>query len=164
MSQVDPAAGCPASVPPPGSRGIAEILAAARARLVRLDPERAHLAYRAGALLVDIRPAAQRAAHGTVPGALTIERNVLEWRLDPRCPARLPQAVGYDLPVVVLCQEGYTSSLAAASLQDLGLHRATDVVGGFAAWQIAGLPVLGPTAPIATSILTPPATAGRASR
>lgn len=162
MSQADPVAGCPVPVPPAGSRGIDEILAAARARLDRLDPEQAHLAYRAGALLVDIRPAAQRAAHGTVPGVLAIERNVLEWRLDPRCPARLPQAVGYDLSVVVLCQEGYTSSLAAASLQDLGLHRATDVVGGFAAWQIAGLPVLGPTAPPATSTLAPPATAGRA--
>ncbi|MEV2239830.1 rhodanese-like domain-containing protein [Micromonospora sp. NPDC049891] len=164
MSHIDSTTGCRAPVPPPGSRGIAEILAAARVRLDRFDPERAHLAYRAGALLVDIRPAAQRAAHGTVPGALAIERNVLEWRLDPRCPARLPQATGYDLPVVVLCQEGYTSSLAAASLQDLGLHRATDVIGGFAAWQVAGLPALGPTAPTATSILAPPATAGRASR
>lgn len=113
MSQLQ-ATGAPAS-PPPGSRGIDEILAAARARLDRLDPERAHVACRTGALLVDIRPAAQRAAHGTVPGALAVERNVLEWRFDPRCPARLPQAVGYDLPVVVICQEGYTSSLAAAA-------------------------------------------------
>ncbi|WP_107075107.1 rhodanese-like domain-containing protein, partial [Micromonospora sp. MH33] len=133
---------CP--VPPPGSRSIDEILAAARARLRRLDPERAHLAVRGGALLVDIRPAGQRAAHGTVPGALAVERNVLEWRFDPRCAARLPQAVDYDVPVIVLCQEGYTSSLAAAALQDLGLHRATDVAGGFAAWRIAGLPTLGP--------------------
>ncbi len=166
MSQTDPAAAsCPAPVPPPGSRGIDEILAAARARLDRLGPEQAHLAYRAGgALLVDIRPAAQRAAHGTVPGSLAVERNVLEWRFDPRCPARLPQAVGYDLPVVVLCQEGYTSSLAAAALQDLGLFRATDVIGGFAAWRIAGLPVLGPTPPSRPSILAPPAAAGRASR
>ncbi|TCB94277.1 sulfurtransferase [Micromonospora zingiberis] len=161
MPQTDPAAQCP--VPPPGSRGIDEILGAARARLDRLDPEQAHLAYRAGALLVDIRPAAQRAAHGTVPGSLAVERNVLEWRFDPRCPARLPQAVGYDLPVVVLCQEGYTSSLAAASLQDLGLFRATDVIGGFAAWRIAGLPVLGPTPPFRPSIPAPPATAGRVS-
>ncbi|GIJ81021.1 Rhodanese-related sulfurtransferase [Micromonospora phaseoli] len=164
MSQTDSAAGCPAPVPPPGSRGIDEILAAARARLTRLDPERAHVAGRTGALLVDIRPAAQRAAHGTVPGALAVERNVLEWRLDPRCPARLPQAVGYHLPVVVLCQEGYTSSLAAAALQDLGLYRATDVIGGFAAWRIAGLPVLGPTPPTRPSTLAPPATAGQASR
>ncbi|WDZ82547.1 rhodanese-like domain-containing protein [Micromonospora cathayae] len=135
----------PTVTAPPGSRGIDEILAAARARLHRLDPERAHVAHRRGALLVDIRPAAQRAAHGTVPGALAVERNVLEWRFDPRCAARLPQAVGYDLQVLILCQEGYTSSLAAAALQDIGLHRATDVIGGFAAWSIAGLPTLGPT-------------------
>ncbi|MGK5440885.1 rhodanese-like domain-containing protein [Micromonospora sp. URMC 105] len=153
---------CP--VPPTGSRGIDEILAAARARLRRLDPEAAHLAYRGGALMVDIRPAAQRAAHGTVPGALTIERNVLEWRLDPRCPARLPQAVGYDLPVVVICQEGYTSSLAAAALHDLGLRRATDVIGGFVAWRIAGLPALGPTPPPGYPFTALPVTAGRAPR
>ncbi|MET7968925.1 rhodanese-like domain-containing protein [Micromonospora sp. NPDC005305] len=153
---------CP--VPPPGSRGIDEILAAARARLRRLDPEQAHLAVRGGALLVDIRPAGQRAAHGTVPGALAVERNVLEWRFDPRCAARLPQAVDYGVPVVVLCQEGYTSSLAAAALQDLGLHRATDVAGGFAAWRIAGLPTLGPTPPLRPSPAAPPVTAGRAPR
>ncbi|MFG1777945.1 rhodanese-like domain-containing protein [Micromonospora sp. NPDC049051] len=161
MPQTDPHA-CPAPVAPPGARGIDEILAAARARLDRLDPERAHLEYRGGALLVDIRPAAQRAAHGTVPGSLVIERNVLEWRFDPRCAARLPQAVGYDLRVMVICQEGYTSSLAAAALQDLGLHRATDVVGGFVAWRLAGLPVLGPTPPRPTSTPAPPVTAGRA--
>ncbi|WP_229401957.1 rhodanese-like domain-containing protein [Micromonospora okii] len=159
-----PADGCPVPVPPSGSRGIDQILAAARARLRRLDPEQAHVAYREGALLVDIRPAAQRAAQGTVPGALTVERNVLEWRFDPRCPARLPQAVGYDLPVMILCQEGYTSSLAAAALQDIGLHRATDVVGGFAAWRIAGLPALGPTPPTRTPSVAPPVTAGQPHR
>ncbi|MEU1687599.1 rhodanese-like domain-containing protein [Micromonospora sp. NPDC005707] len=153
---------CP--VPPPGSRSIDEMLAAARARLRRLDPEQAHLAVRGGALLVDIRPAGQRAAHGTVPGALAVERNVLEWRFDPRCAARLPQAVDYDVPVIVLCQEGYTSSLAAAALQDLGLHRATDVAGGFAAWRIAGLPTLGPTPLPRPSPAAPPVTAGRAPR
>ncbi|MFC4147781.1 rhodanese-like domain-containing protein [Micromonospora mangrovi] len=153
---------CP--VPPPGSRGIDELLAAARTRLRRLDPEQAHLAYRRGALLVDIRPAGQRAAHGTVPGALIVERNVLEWRFDPRCPARLPQAVDYDVPVIVLCQEGYTSSLAAAALQEIGLHRATDVVGGFVAWRIAGLPTLGPTPPHRPTPAAPPVTAGRAPR
>ncbi|MEV4482867.1 rhodanese-like domain-containing protein [Micromonospora coxensis] len=151
-------------VPPPGSRGIDEILAAARARLRRLDPEQAHLAYRGGAVLVDIRPAAQRAAHGTVPGALVVERNVLEWRFDPRCPARLPLATGYDLPVIVLCQEGWTSSLAAAALQDLGLRRATDVIGGFVAWRIAGLPALGPTPPPRVPSVVPPVTAGRPPR
>ncbi|MGW1062058.1 rhodanese-like domain-containing protein [Micromonospora rubida] len=158
----DHAQDCPVPVPPPGSRGIDDILAEARSRLRRLDPEQAHVAYRGGALLVDIRPAAQRAAHGTVPGSLAIERNVLEWRFDPRCPARLPQAVGYDLPVVVLCQEGYTSSLAAAALQDIGLHRATDVVGGFAAWRIAGLPTLGPTPPFRSPSVASPVTAGLA--
>ncbi|MFY1593471.1 rhodanese-like domain-containing protein [Micromonospora sp. WMMD737] len=161
MPQTDDPHACPAPVAPPGSRGIDEILAAARVRLDRLDPERAHLAHRGGALLVDIRPAAQRAAHGTVPGSLVIERNVLEWRFDPRCPARLPQAVGYDLRVMVICQEGYTSSLAAVALQDLGLRHATDVVGGFVAWRLAGLPVLGPTPPQPTPTPAPPVTAGR---
>jgi len=84
--------------------------------------------------VVDIRPDAQRAAEGEWPGSLIIERNVLEWRFDPACDARLPVAA-YDLEVIVLCQEGYTSSLAAAALQDLGIHRATDVIGGFAAWR-----------------------------
>ncbi|WP_307867898.1 rhodanese-like domain-containing protein [Micromonospora sp. C95] len=127
--------------PPAGSRGIDEILAAARGRLRRLAPVDAHAAQRAGAVLVDIRPMAQRSACGEIPGAVVIERNVLEWRLDPRSDARLDLADGYDLAVVVVCQEGYTSSLAAAALQDLGLWRATDVVGGFAAWQADGLPV-----------------------
>jgi rhodanese-related sulfurtransferase len=122
-------------------RTIDEILADARARLRRLTPEAAHARWRAGALLVDIRPAAQRAAEGEVPGALVIERNVLEWRLDPTSDARIPEATGHDLDVIVLCSEGYTSSLAAASLHDLGLNRATDVDGGFHAWRAAGLPV-----------------------
>ncbi|BCB75465.1 hypothetical protein GCM10022251_29120 [Phytohabitans flavus] len=129
---------------PAGSKGIDEILAEARSRLHRLEPEEAHVAYRQGAPLVDIRPAAQRAANGEIPGALIVERNVLEWRFDPRSAARLPIAGRYDLPVIVFCQEGYTSSLAAAALQDLGLHRATDVAGGFAAWRLAGLPAFGP--------------------
>lgn len=130
------------TTPPPGSRGIDEILAAARARLVRLDPKAAHEAAARGAVLVDIRPEAQRAAHGEIPGALIVERNALEWRFDPRSEARLPVADRYDLPVIVMCQEGYTSSLAAAALQDLGLHRATDVAGGYAAWRAAGLPTV----------------------
>jgi rhodanese-related sulfurtransferase len=133
-----------AVVPPHGTRGIDDILAAARTRLDRLTPEAAHVANRQGAVLVDIRPAAQRACNGEIPGALVIERNVLEWRFDPRSAARLPIADRYDLPVVIFCQEGYTSSLAAAALQDIGLHRATDVAGGFAAWRLAGLPSFGP--------------------
>jgi rhodanese-related sulfurtransferase len=128
--------------PPPGSAGIDQILTAARARLHRLGPQDVRAATSRGALLVDIRPAAQRAEFGEIPGALIIERNVLEWRLDPRSDARLPVADRYDLEVIVTCQEGYTSSLAAASLQDLGLSRATDLAGGFAAWKAAGLPVV----------------------
>lgn len=133
--------------PPVPSRpveGIDGLLDAARRRLVRLLPEDAHVAHRQGAVLVDIRPAAQRSATGEIPGALLIERNVLEWRLDPSSDARLPIADRYDLPVVLICQEGYASSLAAATLQDLGLFRATDVIGGFAAWRAAGLPAFPP--------------------
>jgi rhodanese-related sulfurtransferase len=126
--------------PPPGSAGIDEILASARARLDRLGPQAVDDAVRRGAVLVDIRPAAQRAEFGEIPGAVVIERNVLEWRLDPRSDVRLSFADSYDIEVIVTCQEGYTSSLAAASLQDLGLHRATDLTGGFAAWRAAGLP------------------------
>jgi rhodanese-related sulfurtransferase len=122
---------------------IDQILAEARARLDRLDPAGARRAQADGAVLVDIRPAAQRLASGQIPGALVVERNVLEWRFDPASDARLPVADRYDLRVVVYCEEGYTSSLAAASLQDLGLFRATDLVGGIAAWRAAGLPVAG---------------------
>lgn len=129
------------AVAPPGSRSIAEILSAARARLHRLDPVAAQAAAAAGAVLVDIRPHAQRRREGGLPGAVVVERNVLEWRFDPRSDARLPIADRYDLPVVVVCSEGYTSSLAAAALQDLGLWRATDLAGGFQAWAAAGLPV-----------------------
>jgi rhodanese-related sulfurtransferase len=123
------------------TRTIDDVLAAARAGLDRLSPREAWAAVGDGALLVDIRPAAQRAAEGEVPQAVVIERNVLEWRLDPTSPHRIPAATDHDLQVVVLCSEGYTSSLAAAALADLGLHRATDVVGGFHAWARAGLPV-----------------------
>jgi rhodanese-related sulfurtransferase len=125
------------------ARSIDEILGEARARLRRLAPGEAFQAMRAGALLADIRSQAQRAAQGLVPGALHVERNVLEWRFDPRSAARLPQA-GYGLRVIVMCVEGYTSSLAAASLQDLGVTGATDLAGGFRAWERAGLPVVRP--------------------
>ena len=128
--------------PPAGSVGIDEILASARARLDRVGPHETAAALSRGAVLVDIRPAAQRAEHGEFPDAIVIERNVLEWRLDPRSEARLPFANSYDLEVIVTCQEGYTSSLAAAALQDLGLLRATDLDGGFKAWQAAGLPTI----------------------
>jgi rhodanese-related sulfurtransferase len=107
------------------------MLDAARARLRRLHPQEVPAAVRRGAVLVDNRPQAQRENEGGLARALVIERNVLEWRCDPTSGARLPHAVDHDVEWVVLCSEGYTSSLAAASLQDLGLHRATDVVGGF---------------------------------
>jgi rhodanese-related sulfurtransferase len=129
---------------PPGARSIDEILAAARARLARLSPQQARAACAAGAVLIDIRPAAQRAAAGDVPGSVVIERNHLEWRLDPASGARLPWVTGYDLRPIVICAEGYTSSLAAAALQDLGLAQATDVVGGYQAWQAGGLPTARP--------------------
>src|SRR3984957_20491143 len=122
---------------------IDQMLTAARARLVRGGPEQAHREAAGGAVLVDIRPQAQRAAEGEIPGAMIVERNVLEWRFDPASAARLPEA-SYDLRVIVVCQEGYTSSLAAAALQDLGLSQATDVDGGFRAWQLAGLPTSSP--------------------
>ena len=126
---------------PPGARPISEVLEQARSRLARLEPDQAWAAMQDGALLVDIRPQAQRDAEGHVPGALVIERNVLEWRLDPASEARLPEAGSYDLRVIVMCSAGYTSSLAAASLKDLGLSAATDLAGGFQAWAQAGLPV-----------------------
>ncbi|MFN8226771.1 MAG: rhodanese-like domain-containing protein [Mycobacterium sp.] len=115
------------------SSRIDRLLADARARLQRLSPEDLPAALGRGAVLVDIRPAAQRAVEGQAPGALVIERNVLEWRCDPTSDARIPQAVDDDVEWVILCSEGYTSSLAAAALQDLGLHRATDVAGGYLA-------------------------------
>ncbi|VEG39134.1 rhodanese domain-containing protein [Mycolicibacterium flavescens] len=110
---------------------IDRILDDARARLHRLPAAEVPAALDRGAILVDIRPQAQRAREGEVTEALVIERNVLEWRCDPTSEARLPQAVGDDVEWVVLCSEGYTSSLAAAALLDLGLHRATDVIGGY---------------------------------
>jgi rhodanese-related sulfurtransferase len=125
---------------PPGALGIDEILAAARGRLHRLTPREAFREQAEGAVLVDIRPAAQRATGGEIPGSVIVERNHLEWRLDPGCDARLPWVTGYDHRIIVFCVDGYTSGLAAAALQDLGLHRATDVIGGYRAWVAEGLP------------------------
>jgi rhodanese-related sulfurtransferase len=124
---------------PPENRSVTspqpidEVLESVRRRLPRLTPAQAKAAWRDGAVLVDIRPEAQRASEGQLPGSLIIERNVLEWRFDPTSDARLPIA-DYELSIIVICQEGYASSLAAASLQDVGLYRATDVIGGYAAW------------------------------
>ncbi|RKN60758.1 sulfurtransferase [Streptomyces klenkii] len=120
---------------------VEELLASAREGLDRLGPAEAAAAQAAGGLLVDIRYAALRERDGTIPGALVVERNELEWRLDPQCEHRAPEATGHGLRVVVVCNEGYASSLAAASLRLLGLHRATDLAGGFQAWRAAGLPV-----------------------
>lgn len=116
---------------PSRTRGIDALLAAARDRIERVPAGRVGAELVAGAHLVDIRPAAQRAAEGEVPGALVIERNVLEWRLDPTSAARIPQALDWDVRWLVICSEGYTSSLAAAALRDIGLHRAADVDGGY---------------------------------
>ncbi|MGC4960261.1 rhodanese-like domain-containing protein [Gordonia sp. DT101] len=112
---------------------IDDLLLDARERLQRLDPGEVADELAHGAVLVDIRPAAQRAVEGAAPGALVIERNVLEWRCDPASEARVAEAVDHDVRWIVLCSQGFTSSLAAAALQQLGLHRATDVVGGWEA-------------------------------
>jgi rhodanese-related sulfurtransferase len=117
-----------------------DLVAEARKQIERVTPERALECVAAGALLVDIRPQAQRDTHGEVRDALVIERNVLEWRLDPTGSWRIPEATGHDRQVLILCQEGYASSLAAASLIALGYARAGDVIGGFKAWREAGLP------------------------
>ena len=119
------------------------VLDSARSKLSRIEAHEVPAALERGALLVDIRPASQRASEGDVGAALVIERNVLEWRCDPTSDARLPEAVGDDVEWIVLCSEGYTSSLAAASLVELGLARATDVIGGYQALKVAGvLPTL----------------------
>ncbi|KAF9520613.1 hypothetical protein BS47DRAFT_1323685 [Hydnum rufescens UP504] len=141
-----PHSSIPASLPPPrppGSRTIYEILAEARARLHRLSPSEAYNeSQHPDVLLVDIRPEAQRNEEGTIPGAWIIERNLLQWRFDPQSRARLDVADSYDRRIIVFCSRGSTSSLAAASLLDLGLSNATDIDGGFVAWKQAGLPTV----------------------
>ena len=113
------------------------LLAHARRGLDRVEPEQLADEVANGAVVIDIRPAEQRERDGELPGAVVVDRNVLEWRLDPTSPHRLPLATDHDLRVVLVCNEGYGSSLAAKSLQDLGLERATDLVGGFQAWRAA---------------------------
>ncbi|WP_217163804.1 rhodanese-like domain-containing protein [Streptomyces sp. AC512_CC834] len=125
--------------------GIDALLERVRGGYRRTAPGEAYDAAEAGtALLVDIRYAALRERDGVIPGALVVERNELEWRLDPRGSHRLPEATSHDVRVVVVCDEGYASTLAAESLHRLGLHRATDLIGGFQAWRAAGLPVAAP--------------------
>jgi rhodanese-related sulfurtransferase len=129
-----------------GAVSIEQVLSAARARLRRLSPDEVYEAVTmTEAILVDIRPESQRAIEGSIADALVVERNVLEWRFDPASSSRLPVVTDHDLQVIVFCSEGFTSSLAAAALQDLGLWRATDVVGGFHAWREMGLPILPPS-------------------
>jgi rhodanese-related sulfurtransferase len=122
---------------------IDELLAHARASLARVTPEEAERAVAAGALLVDTRPSELRARDGEITGALIIDRNVLEWRLDPGSEHRIPEIRSHDDALILFCDEGYASSLAAVSLHQLGLHRATDMIGGFQAWRAAGLPTTG---------------------
>jgi len=111
------------------------LVGAARARLDRVEPEQLQAVHEDGALVVDIRPVEQRRRDGSLPGAIVIDRNVLEWRLDPASPHRIDEVTDWDRRIVVVCNEGYASSLAAATLQDLGLHRATDLAGGYQAWR-----------------------------
>ncbi|WP_327118025.1 rhodanese-like domain-containing protein [Nocardia sp. NBC_01730] len=123
------------------STGAEEMVALARAQLDRVAPEQAAALQTDGALVVDIRPYANRLAEGEIPGAVVVERIVLEWRLDPNGDHRLP-SITTDTPVVILCNEGYASSLAAADARRLGLRHVTDLIGGFRAWKAAGLPVV----------------------
>jgi rhodanese-related sulfurtransferase len=118
-----------------------DLVEQARSHLARLHPRQALAAARAGALLVDIRGDLQRARDGVVPGSVFVARNVLEWRCDPDCAHRDPRIGGLDRHLVLICDDGYQSSLAAATLQELGFASATDVIGGFRAWRAAGLPV-----------------------
>ncbi|WP_223167949.1 rhodanese-like domain-containing protein [Nonomuraea sp. SYSU D8015] len=124
------------------------LLARTRAGLRRLLPAEAWAAAsRPDAFIADTRPEFQRRRDGEVPGAIVIERNQLEWRLDPLCDARIPEATSADIQWIVLCDEGYSSSLAASSLRQIGLANATDVIGGFQAWMTAGLQVIRPATP-----------------
>ena len=121
---------------------IDDVLQNARRRFRRITPHEAAAEQAQGALLVDTRTSEQRARDGEIPGALVIDRTVFEWRLDPTSESRLPEAGDHNVRVIVICAQGYSSSLAAASLLDLGLAHATDVIGGFEAWKAAGLPVI----------------------
>lgn len=122
-------------------RSVEQVLEQARARLVRLAPAEAAEAQLAGAILVDIRGDDQIRTHGRIPGAIRVPRNVLEWRADPSCSAHDPRIANRDAVLVIVCQEGFQSSLAAHTLQNFGIVNATDLEGGFDAWRAAGLPV-----------------------
>lgn len=124
-----------------GHRTVDELLTDARARFQRVSPVQALDEQRTGAMIVDTRTDEQRRTQGVIPGARAIDRTVFEWRLDPASDHRDPAVTGHDVRIIVVCAQGFSSSLAAASLHDLGLHRATDMIGGFEAWRDAGLPV-----------------------
>lgn len=123
---------------PVGRRTIADLLAETQADLDRVEPAGLAAEFEAGALVVDTRPVDQRETYGALPGAVVIDRNVLEWRLDPASPHRIPEVTDHDQRVVIVCHEGYSSSLAAATLRELGLHRATDLIGGYLALRAIG--------------------------
>jgi rhodanese-related sulfurtransferase len=120
---------------------IDDLLAEARTRIDRVSPQDAATEMTDGALVVDIRSESQRAEDGVIPGAIYHPRNVLEWRMDPASGHNDPVVGGVERRVIVVCNEGYQSSLAAATLRDIGFTRAADLVGGFQAWRGAGLPV-----------------------
>lgn len=122
-------------------RTVHDLLAEARSSLRRIDPFRAHAAMQAGALLIDIRSNDERAEHGSIPGSLQIPLSVLEWRVDPDSGHHDPAIGDFGAPIILICAHGYSSSLAARRLQELGFADATDVIGGFEAWNGAGLPV-----------------------
>lgn len=121
-----------------GRRTIDDLLAETQAQLDRVEPAGLASEFESGALVVDTRPVEQRETHGALPGAVVIDRNVLEWRLDPASPHRIPEVTDHDQRIVIVCHEGYSSSLAAATLRQLGLHRATDLVGGYLALRAIG--------------------------
>ena len=123
-------------------RHVQQLLLTARTQLRRLTPRQALRAQAQGAYLIDIRPEYQRRADGDIPSAIVIERNHLEWRLDPCSHARIPEATGHGLRWIIICDQGYSSSLAAASLQAAGLTQTTDVIGGFQRWRAHGCPIV----------------------
>jgi len=118
-----------------GRAAVEVMLERARANLDRVQPERLATEVANGAVVIDIRPVDQRTRDGELPGAVVIDRNVLEWRLDPTSPHRAPMDIGRQTRIIVVCNEGYSSSLAAATLRELGLARATDLIGGYQAWH-----------------------------
>jgi rhodanese-related sulfurtransferase len=139
-----------------------QLVARARRVINRIGPAEFAEVQEAGGLIVDIRPASQRADEGALPGALVVERNVLEWRLDPSGSHRLPDVTSFDQPVVVFCSEGYASSLAAESLHYLGYRRVSDLAGGYQAWRAwvnAGRPAVSEDSPDAAAVEHDPASA-----